>query len=234
MTAVLVVEDDERIGELLVSALKANGHEPAWQRTGSGALASAAGSVYDLVLLDLELPDIDGVDVCRTLKASQPGCVLVMLTARTDEMDVIVGLESGADDYLFKPFRMTELLARVRAHLRRVPAPLSATPLVVGDLFVDRRTRRCYVADAEVSLRPKEFDLLARLAESADMAVSRKDLMAEVWDEHWFGSTKTLDVHVAALRRQLALADERSGRALSLPMITTLRGYGYRLDSPPV
>jgi DNA-binding response OmpR family regulator len=232
MSAVLVVEDDEKIGSLLASALKANGHDTVWQRTGSGGLVSAERSRFDLVLLDLELPDIDGVDVCRTLKERQPGCVLVMLTARRDEMDVIVGLESGADDYLFKPFRMTELLARVRAHLRRTAqAPEASEPVVVGALVVDAHERRCWLGRGEVALRPKEFDLLARLADTAGSPVSREQLMADVWDENWFGSTKTLDVHVAALRKRLAEVALELEPPVEPPVISTLRGFGYRLES---
>ena len=119
MASLLVVEDDERIGSLLESALRANGHDVTWQRTGGSALAAAGSSTYDLILLDLGLPDVDGVELCRDLRAIAPGAVIVMLTARLDEMDVVVGLEAGADDYLTKPFGLTELLARIRAHLRR-------------------------------------------------------------------------------------------------------------------
>ncbi|MGO4258659.1 response regulator transcription factor [Marmoricola sp. RAF53] len=228
MAAVLVVEDDEKIGRLLETSLRANGHRPTWQRTGYGALQATKETTFDLVLLDLQLPDIDGVDVCRTLRDRQPECVIVMLTARRDEMDVVVGLESGADDYLFKPFRMTELLARVRAHLRRAPSPETrAEPFTIGDLLVDPISRRARVGACELELRPKEFDLLARLAAAPGIAVSREQLMSDVWDENWFGSTKTLDVHIAALRQRLANPDLGDAR---VPQITTLRGHGYRLD----
>ncbi len=232
MAHLLLVEDDAEIGALLTTALRANGHDVSWQRTGASALAHATGGGIDMVLLDLGLPDMDGVEVCRELRALLPGCVLVMLTARTDEMDVVVGLEAGADDYLTKPFGRTELLARVRAHLRRA-TPVSATgerSFSDGALSLDFQARRCVVDGVVVELRPKEFDLLARLARTPGEAVSRQALMVEVWDEHWYGSTKTLDVHVAALRRQLATALERSPNAGTLPMITTLRGFGYRLD----
>ncbi|GAA3649863.1 response regulator transcription factor [Nocardioides ginsengisoli] len=229
MATVLVVEDDEKIGRLLTSSLRANGHTPSWQRTGSGARAAAATTSYDLVLLDLQLPDIDGVDVCRELRQRQPDCVIVMLTARRDEMDVVVGLEAGADDYLFKPFRMTELLARVRAHLRRSPpAAAPAEPVTVGDLTVDTASRRAFVGTRALTLRPKEFDLLARLIAQPGVAISREQLMADVWDEHWFGSTKTLDVHIAALRQRLGQASDSA--AAGVPVITTLRRHGYRLD----
>lgn len=227
----LVVEDDETIGSVLESSLRAHGHHVMWQRTGRSALRVASETEFDLVLLDLGLPDLDGVEVCRQLRANNPTTVLVILTARTEEMDVVVGLEAGADDYLTKPVRLAELLARVRAHLRRVtPATSGAQPmLAVGDLLVDTASRRATIAGREMPLRAKEFDLLARLAAAPEVAVSRETLMAEVWDENWFGSTKTLDVHVAALRRKLAGMAQLG----SVPRIVTLRGHGYRLEIPP-
>ncbi len=230
----MVVEDDPAIGTMLTNGLGANGHQVIWQRTGASALQAARSQLFDLVLLDLGLPDADGIDVCRDLRAIAPQSVIVILTARRDEMDVIVGLESGADDYLTKPFRMTELLARVRAHLRRVPGPdVSADPVNVDDLRVDVARRQCFVGPRELTLRPKEFDLLARLVASRGVAVGRDALMADVWDENWFGSTKTLDVHVAALRRALKESAEASVPAAVVPTITTLRGFGYRLDATP-
>ncbi len=234
MSALLLVEDDEKIGRLLTSALEANGHAVSWQHTGASALTTAGLQRFDLVLLDLGLPDVDGVDLCRDLKHLQPQCVLVILTAKREEMDVIVGLESGADDYLTKPFRLTELLARIRAHLRRGYVDESSTvaPFSSGDLEVDRGSRRCWVLGTEVWLRPKEFDLLARLVADAASVVSRESLMADVWDENWFGPTKTLDVHMAALRRRLSEAADAAGPTTQVPTITTLRGHGYRLDPP--
>ncbi len=227
----MVVEDDPAIGAMLTNGLGANGHDVDWQRTGASAVQAARLQTFDLVLLDLGLPDADGVDICRDLRAIAPQCVIVMLTARQDEMDVIVGLESGADDYLTKPFRMTELLARVRAHLRRAPGIEPAVAAIqVDDLRVDVAGRQCFVGDREVVLRPKEFDLLARLVASPGVAVGRDALMADVWDENWFGSTKTLDVHVAALRRVLKDSAEASAPPAVVPAVTTLRGFGYRLD----
>ncbi|MGH3938794.1 MAG: response regulator transcription factor [Pseudonocardiaceae bacterium] len=225
MSRLLVVEDDETIGGVLDSSLRAHGHQVVWQRTGRGALHQAAGVNFDLVLLDLGLPDLDGVEVCRQLRASQPLTVLVMLTARTEEMDVVVGLESGADDYLTKPVRLAELLARIRAHLRRV-APVAPRAQPIGDLVVNTASRRATVAGRELVLRAKEFDLLARLAATPGVAISRETLMAQVWDENWSGPTKTLDVHVAALRRKLAALAEGG----VVPRIVTLRGHGYRLE----
>ncbi|MGH8966284.1 MAG: response regulator transcription factor [Actinomycetes bacterium] len=231
MSRVLVVEDDETIGSVLDSSLRAHGHHVVWQRTGRRALRVASETDFDLVLLDLGLPDLDGVEVCRQLRASNPTTVLVILTARTEEMDVVVGLEAGADDYLTKPVRLAELLARVRAHLRRVaPATPGAPPLLaVADLLVDTGSRRATIAGREMPLRAKEFDLLARLAAAPEVAISRETLMADVWDENWFGPTKTLDVHVAALRRKLAAMTQLG----SVPRIVTLRGHGYRLEEAP-
>jgi DNA-binding response OmpR family regulator len=229
MADLLVVEDDETIGAALTAGLRSHGHAVSWQRTGRKGLDAAAGRAFDMALLDLGLPDLDGVEVCRRLRAACPGMVLVILTARTDEMDVVVGLEAGADDYLTKPFRFGELLARVRAHLRRqAVVPQSQEHLVVGRLRLDVAARRVTIDDEEVTLRTKEFELLARLAADAGNAVSREALMADVWDAHWYGSTKTLDVHVAALRRKLAAV----AGADAPPPITTLRGHGYRMERP--
>jgi DNA-binding response OmpR family regulator len=225
---VLVVEDDDTIGRHLESGLRGNGYAPAWSRTGAGALAEAARSPYDVLLLDLGLPDMDGLDVARTLRSRFPDLLIIILTARTDDIDVIAGLDAGADDYLVKPFSLTVLLARLRAHLRRraIAAP-PQEPIRLGDLVVDVTARRCTLHDHEVELRPKEFELLAVLARHAGEAVSRESLMAEVWDENWFGSTKTLDVTMAGLRRRLTDAVARPYR---VPRITTLRGHGYRLE----
>jgi DNA-binding response OmpR family regulator len=231
VSRLLVVEDDETIGSLLESGLAAQGHTVTWARGGRSALREAMLTDFDLVLLDLGLPDLDGVEVCRQLRVRQPGCVLVMLTARRDEMDVVVGLEAGADDYLTKPFRLAELRARIHAHLRRGPTRAEREEPVhaVGALTVDTAARRCLVGTSEVPLRAKEFDLLARLAADAGTALSRETLMSDVWDEHWSGSTKTLDVHVAALRRRL---DDAAAAAGQQPVrITTLRGHGYRLEA---
>ena len=222
---ILVVEDDVTLGGGLRQALAAQGYQASWAQTGAGAL-ELARDPHDLVLLDLKLPDMDGVQVCRRLRAAQPWLAIVMLTARREEIDVIVGLDAGADDYLTKPFRLGELLARVRAHTRRLESASPAGRLAVGDLELDRAAHRAWLAGRELDLRPKEFDLLALLMAEAGRAVARERIMAEVWDEHWFGSTKTLDMHIAALRRKLDDHPERAGR------ITTLRGVGYRLEQP--
>jgi DNA-binding response OmpR family regulator len=232
MAQVLVVEDDETIGRALTSSLGVHGHAVRWVMTGAGALAAAEAQPFDLALLDLGLPDMDGVDVCRRLRVSQPGCVLVVLTARDEEIDVVVGLEAGADDYLTKPFRLAELLARVAAHLRRGPAtpaaPSGPDVVRVGGLQVDTAARRVRLGGVEIVLRAKEFDLLARMVAEPGVAITRSVLMADVWDENWFGSTKTLDVHMAALRRKLAAAAAASGTRA--PEIVTLRAHGFRLE----
>lgn len=225
----LVIEDDATIGEVMTASLRSYGYEVVWEQTAWGGLTRAATACFDLVLLDLGLPDLDGVEVCRRLRREQAGAVVVMLTARTTEMDVVLGLEAGADDYLTKPVRLAELHARIRAHLRR-GAPATAPTLIrpIGDLVVDPASRRVTVAGRELTLRAREFDLLARLAAEPGVAVSRETLMSDVWDEHWFGSTKTLDVHVAAVRRKIHEMSQSSGARV--PQIVTVRGHGYRLE----
>jgi DNA-binding response OmpR family regulator len=223
---ILVVEDDEPIGRALTGALESQGYEVDWVTAGREALALASAHHPALVLLDLGLPDLDGVEVCRRLRAEDATVPIMILTARHAEVDVVLGLDAGADDYVTKPFRLAELLARVRAHLRR---PQNAEPdgrLAVGDVEVDRGARRAWVGGRELDLRAKEFDLLAFLVEEAGSAVTRERIMTAVWDEHWFGSTKTLDMHVSALRRKL---DES---ATGPSRITTLRGVGYRFEVP--
>jgi DNA-binding response OmpR family regulator len=221
---VLVVEDDPDIGQELVRALVGHGYHAALVSSGAEALGRAAGQPPDLILLDLGLPDVDGVAVCRQLRSAGSVAVIVVLTARTDELDVVVALDAGADDYLTKPVRLRELLARLRAHLRRRSAATGGT-VAIGALRLDLAARRAAVGGRELPLRPKEFDLLAVLAGRAGQVVTREDLMAQVWDENWFGPTKTLDVHVSVLRRKLAELGEDPAR------ITTIRGRGYRYET---
>ncbi|MFC6160080.1 response regulator transcription factor [Kribbella jiaozuonensis] len=232
---VVVVEDDEAIGRLLDRALTSNGYQTFWSRTGRAGLALARREQAEVVLLDLGLPDADGVDLARRLRSDLPSLLLVMLTARGEEIDIVSGLDAGADDYLVKPFSLTVLLARLRAHLRSRPTPQHDGPVVIADLTVDTAARRCRLGTNELVLRPKEYELLETLALNAGTAVSREDLMATVWDENWFGSTKTLDVTIASLRRQLEAAATRTGTPPErVPSVVTLRGHGYRLDPPAV
>jgi len=226
---VLVVEDDESIGRALVGALESQDYSVDWVTTGGAALEATAVRPQ-LVLLDLGLPDMDGVEVCRQLREIHDALPIVMLTARHEEIDVVLGLDAGADDYITKPFRLAELLARVRAHLRRPGTDVESTGIVrAGDLEIDRDARRARLAGAELDLRAKEFDLLAFFVAEAGNALTRERIMSEIWDEHWFGSTKTLDMHVSALRRKLG---ETVGDEDSPSRITTLRGVGYRLELP--
>ena len=221
---ILVVEDDETIGRSLEDALAAQGYRVTWVTTAAAAEVAADQQRPDLALVDLGLPDADGVDLCRRIRARQPATTIVILTARSDEIDVVLGLDAGADDYVTKPFRLTELLARVRAHLRRPHGEPSHDRLVVGHLTLDPDARRAWLGDRELELRAKEFDLLALLMAEAGRAVTRGRIMSEVWDEHWFGPTKTLDMHISALRRKLG------GQDHAFATITTLRGIGYRLE----
>jgi DNA-binding response OmpR family regulator len=218
---ILVVEDDESIGSGLERVLDSQGYAVRRLARGRPALAAADEDV-GLVILDLGLPDIDGIDVCRRLRAARPDLAILIVTARDQELDVVAGLDAGADDYLVKPFRLSELLARVRAHLRRVAAADAEErdePMRAGDVVVDRAARRAWWRGEEVSLRPKEFDLLTLLVGEAGRAVTRERIMREVWDTDWLGSTKTLDTHVLALRNKLGAQ-----------AITTLRGVGYRFE----
>ncbi|MDX6224908.1 MAG: hypothetical protein QOE64_1284 [Frankiales bacterium] len=220
---VLVVEDDAAIGGDLVAALAGAGYEVRWAQSGYAARGHIAELAPELVLLDLGLPDEDGIDLCQDLREQLPDLLLVVVTARSDESDAVRALDAGADDFVTKPFRTGELLARLRAHLRRAPAQDSDT-LRLGRLTVDSRARRAWLDETELALRPKELELLEVLASAAGTAVRREQLMDQVWDENWSGSTKTLDVHVASLRRKLADAGDRWDR------IATLRGFGYRYE----
>ena len=219
----LVVEDDTSIAEPLLDGLRREGFDVTWVATGAEALATPAS---DLVLLDLGLPDMDGKDVCREMR-ERSTVPIIVVTARGDEIDRVVLLELGADDYMVKPFGFRELVARIRAVHRRSSSAL-AEPNVddpmqrLGVLTIDRRTRRVTVGDTEVTLTPKEFDLLSLLADDPGAVRTREEIMDEVWDPHWYGPTKTLDVHMAALRKKLGEAD----------WITTIRGVGFRLDVP--
>jgi two-component system, OmpR family, response regulator RegX3 len=218
---VLVVEDDDRIAVPMVEGLKRHGFIPSRVTTGAQALSAAADN--DVVLLDLGLPDLDGIEVCRQLRARSAIPILV-ITARGEETDRVIGLELGADDYLVKPFGFRELIARIRAVQRRTGGSSTPEPdeQQVGALRIHRRTRRVYLDETEIALTPKEFDLLAVLAHEPGVVVTRQQLLEEVWDPHWYGPTKTIDVHVATLRKKLG--DRR--------WIETVRGVGLRLGQP--
>lgn len=219
-TGILIVEDDEHIGLALSGALRGQGYTVTWARTGSDALELADGSTT-VVILDLGLPDIDGVDVCRQLRSGDADLHILMLTARADEVDVVVGLDAGADDYIVKPFGLAELLARIRVGERR---DSRSDLIAVDDLVISVSARTVRLGGDEIKLSVKEFDLLAMLARNAGEVVTRNDLLASIWDEHWFGSTKTLDTHVWLLRRKLDRLGEPS-------WITTVRGVGYRVQA---
>jgi DNA-binding response OmpR family regulator len=211
---VLLVEDDESIAESLTRGLTRYGFQVEWVRTGSEALHHKA----DIVLLDLGLPDMDGLDVCRELR-SRSDVPIIVISARADETDRVVGLEIGADDYVSKPFGVREVIARMRAVLRRV-RPTTVDDTALGTrLKIDRRARRVHLDDQEISFTPKEYELLSFLAEEPGAVFTREQIMEAVWDANWFGPTKTLDVHVGALRRKL-------GDAVA---IETVRGVGFRL-----
>lgn len=225
MTTILLVEDDERISEPLLRVLRTEGFEPVLASTGNDGLSALASRQPDLVLLDLTLPDIDGLDVCRKIREETPEIPIIMLTARAEEMDVIVGLGAGADDYVPKPFRLAELVARIKARLRiaeaasRMPRELSG-----GPLRVNTESRRAYLHDDELELTSKEFDLLALLMSKPDATFTREQIMANVWDENYWGSTRTLDTHISTLRRKIG--DDTDPPAL----IVTVRGVGFRFE----
>jgi two-component system, OmpR family, response regulator RegX3 len=214
----LIVEDDPTIAEPLRTGLQREGFEVALVGTGADALAA---DECDLVLLDLGLPDLDGRVVCRELR-ERSGVPIIVVTARGDEIDRIILLELGADDYVVKPFGFRELVARIRAVLRRTGGdpgqPQADVQIDVGPLQIDTRTRSVTYDGRSVALTPKEHDLLVYLAREPDVVHSREQIITDVWDENWWGSTKTLDVHIASLRKKLAPET-----------IETVRGVGFRL-----
>ncbi|PTL60218.1 response regulator transcription factor [Paraconexibacter algicola] len=225
MALVLLVEDDAAIAEPLTRALEREGHVVEHAADGLAGAAAGTHGRHELVLLDLGLPGLDGLEVCRRIRAARPDVPLLMLTARSEEIDAVVGLDAGADDYVAKPFRLAELLARIRALLRRGAPQAAPARAPAGGVRVDPAARRAWVGEEELALTPKEFDLLAYLVARTGDAVPRQQIMDEVWDVNWFGSTKTLDVHVAALRRKLG----DDGQAPRL--LTTVRGVGLRFES---
>ena len=215
----LLVEDDPGIAEPLVEGLERDGFDVTWVRTGAEALRAPTP---DAVLLDLTLPDVDGLAVCHGMRTSA-GVPIIVISARGAEVDRVVALEMGADDYLVKPFGIRELVARIRAVLRRSAPGLAPSRddarSDLGDLQVDRRTHRVTVAGREVALTVKEFGVLALLAADAGAVVPRQRILEQVWTPHWYGPSKTLDVHVASLRRKLGQPG----------WVETVRGVGFRL-----
>lgn len=219
---VLIVEDEASIAEPLADGLRREGHDVSWAATAAEALAA---TIPDLVLLDLRLPDMDGYAVCRSIR-ERSNVPIIMLTARGEEIDKVLGLELGADDYMVKPFGFRELLARINAVMRRhqtAPAgdaeAADEAQLNVGRLRINRRAHRVHVGDNELELTPTEFELLWQLATNEGNVCTRDDLLRDVWQTTWASSGKTVDVHVASLRRKLG-----DGR-----WIETVRGMGYRL-----
>jgi two-component system response regulator RegX3 len=216
----LIVEDDDAIAAPLARGLEREGFTVTRVTTGEAALRAEG---YDLVLLDLGMPDMDGLTICHELR-SRSEVPIIVVTARGDESDRVVGLELGADDYLVKPFGFRELVARIRAVTRRAGTrPIDdGGERTIGALVIDVRTHRITLAGEELTLTPKEFDLLALLSEEPGALFTRTVILERVWDPHWYGPTKTLDVHVASVRKKLG--EPR--------WIETVRGVGFRLVDP--
>ena len=222
---VLVVEDERAISEPLAEHLVREGFDAQVTATIEDATAAFEASPPDLILLDVMLPDGDGRDLCRRIRASSD-VPIIMLTARGEEIDRIVGLELGADDYVVKPFSAGELVARMRAIMRRGRATARKGPIDVGPIHLDPASRTVTKAGEPVELAAKEFDLLHVLMANAGQVVRREEIMDEVWDPHWFGPTKTLDVHISWLRKKL------EDRPSEPRFITTVRGVGFRFAAP--
>jgi two-component system response regulator RegX3 len=221
---VLLVEDDAAISVPLVEALRLQGFEVTHVATGADALAAEGAEV---VLLDLGLPDLDGMEICRRLRARSEDLAIIVVSARDSEIDRVMGFELGADDYVVKPFSTRELVGRIRAVTRRLDANRTGVEQVdqviqSGGLRIERRARRVFLDGSELELTNKEFDLLAYLAEQPGVVRSRVEILTDVWDANWYGPTKTLDVHVAAVRRKLG--DPR--------WIEAVRGVGFRFEPP--
>ncbi len=222
-----MVEDEEDIAFPLVRTLEREGYDVEWVDNGQKALDSLAAKPAEVVILDLGLPDFDGLEVCRRAREAGFKGAIMIVTARAGELDRVVGLDYGADDYLAKPFGLAELQARVRALLRRTGpgAPGAADPSGHG-LRIDVAGRRVHAGETEVALTGKEFEVLNILAANRDKVVSRGRLMADVWDENWYGSTKTLDVTIGRLRQKLESVGVTE-------RVVAVRGVGFRLEGGP-
>lgn len=226
---VLVVEDEEDIAFPLVRTLEREGYDVEWVDNGQKALDLLLANPVEVVILDLGLPDFDGLEVCRRAREAGYQGAIMIVTARAGELDRVVGLDIGADDYLAKPFGLAELQARVRALLRRTTgSEIIATPDTDGHggLRIDVAARRVYAGEDEVPLTGKEFEVLSILAANRDKVVSRGRLMADVWDENWYGSTKTLDVTIGRLRQKLESVGVTE-------RVVAVRGVGFRLEGGP-
>lgn len=226
MTDVLLAEDDEAIAAPLSRALGREGYTVTVERTGPDALARALDGSFDLLILDLGLPGMDGLEVCRQIRASTSDLAVLMLTARTDEVDFVVGLDAGADDYVSKPFRLAELMARVRALLRRRGPTAEDTPVEVGGLRLEPAARRVLLDGAEISLANKEYELLKILLDHAGQVVSRETILREVWGDVELRGSKTLDMHMSWLRRKIGDEGPVAERR-----IATVRGVGFRINT---
>lgn len=225
VTAVLLAEDDEAIAAPLSRALGREGYDVTVEQTGPAALQQALEGAYDLLILDLGLPGMDGLEVCRQVRAHSSELAVLMLTARTDEVDFVVGLDAGADDYVGKPFRLAELMARVRALLRR-RGPGEDTVVEVGGIRLDPAARRVLVNGTEIALANKEYELLRVLLEHAGQVVSRDAILAEVWGDVELRGSKTLDMHMSWLRRKIGDEGPAAERR-----IATVRGVGFRINT---
>jgi DNA-binding response OmpR family regulator len=223
--SILLAEDDAAIAEPLARALTREGHECVIASTGTEALEKALSEEYALLILDLGLPGVDGLEVCRRVRVERPQLAVLMLTARTDEVDFVVGLDAGADDYVGKPFRLAELLARVRALMRRSAAESDDVVIDYGDIQLDARARRVVVRGEDLTLANREFDLLQFLMAKPGQALSRDEIMTEVWGSVDLRSSKTLDMHISWIRRKIG--DDQPGRGKH---IVTVRGVGFRFD----
>jgi DNA-binding response OmpR family regulator len=221
---ILLVEDDPSVAASVIDGLVNANLDVEHVSTGSEAIAKALAQNFDLILLDLGLPDMDGQDVCRSVRETSTTPIIV-LSARSEEIDRVLALEFGADDYMVKPFGMRELVARIRAVARRVSSTEAAPSTLtqeIGALSIDRRSQKVFVNGEDVYLTPREFELLAYLATDPGAVYRRNDIMSEVWDTNWYGTTKTVDAHVAALRKKLGNQN----------WIEAVRGVGFRLGDP--
>jgi two-component system response regulator RegX3 len=223
VATILIVEDEFAVARGIQYALQQEGYEVTIARSGEEGLEFATTQAPDLIVLDVRLPGMDGFEVLRRLRAVGSKAPVLFLTARGDEFDKVVGLELGADDYIVKPFGFRELLARIRAVMRRARPGTDRAQIHVGSLEIDVRGRRATMRDDTLNLTTKEFDLLALLASEPGDVVSRQRILREVWDTEWFGPTKTVDVHVASLRKKLG----------DPGWIETVRGIGLRLVARP-